>query len=209
MKKKICVCLLLVAVAAGGVVCFRSCSGEGFAHRKPLTEAEEMEWLIERLANAYRAPFSLGPDAVIYRPKAVETVFEEIKAKDRKIIPYLIKGMRHSNGQIRRYCARLLCQIPSPSKEGLAALIEQVNSFPLDGQDSRFPKRVHYSLHELTGMGEILPPANDNKQTDIQAMKDLWLPWWAANKDKLVGTDTGIGLQNDDGTVTPLPLLKQ
>lgn len=204
MKKKICVCLLLVAV--GGVVCFRSCNGEGFAHRKPLTEAEEMERLIERLANAYRAPITLGPDAVIYRPKEDETVFEEIKAKGRKIVPYLIKGMCHSNGQIRRYCADLLCD--SPSKEGVAALIEQVNNFPLDGQDSRFPKRVHRSLHELTGMGEILPPANDNKQTDIQAMKDLWLPWWAANKDKLVDTDTGIGLKNDDGTITPLPLAK-
>ena len=206
--KKICVCLLLVAVAAGGVVCLRSCSGEGLAHRKPLTEAEEMERLIERLANAYRAPITLGPDAVIYRPKEDETVCEEIKAKGRKIIPYLAKGMRHPNGKVRRYCASLLWQIPFPSKEGLAALIERVEDLTSDYKDSAFPYRVHYSLYKLTGKGEIAPPAKNNR-CDIQAMKDLWLPWWAANEDKLVDTDTGIGLKNDDGTITPLPLDKK
>ena len=208
MKKKIYVCLLLVAVAAGGVVCLRSCSGEGLAHRKPLTETEEMERLIERLANAYRTPITLGPDAVIYRPKKDETVFAEIKAKDRKIVPYLAKGMCHPNEQVRLYCARMLCRIPSPSKEGLAALIERVNHLTSDCQESPFPHWVHFSLYKLTGMGEMVPPAK-NKRWDIQAMKDLWLPWWAANKDKLVDTDTGIGLKNDDGTITPLPLDKK
>ena len=207
MKKKICVCLLLVAVAAGGVVCFRSCHGEGVAHRKPLTEAEEMELLIERLANAYRRPVTLGADAIIYQPKQDETVRDEIKAKGRKIVPYLIKGMNHPNREVGLYCVALLSQIPLPSKEGLAALIEKVNSFALDCQDYDFPYWVHYSLYELTGMGEVVPPSK-NKRCDIQAMKDLWLPWWAANKDKLVDTDTGIGLKNDDGTITPLPLAK-
>ena len=203
---RILICLLPVLILMFVVSC-RSCNGEKFTQPKPLTEAEEMELLIERLANVYRKPITLGADAVVYQPKKDETVRDEIKAKGRKIIPYLIKGMNHPNREVGLYCVALLSQIPFPSKAGLAALVEKVNSFPLDSQDHDFPYWVYYSLYQLTGMGEVVPPSK-NTRWDIQAMKDLWLPWWETNKDKLVDTDTGIGLKNDDGTITPLPLRK-
>ena len=204
--KKICVCLLLVAVAAGGVVCFRSCSGEGLAHRKHLTEAEEMERLIERLANAYRRPVTIGGEAVVYRPKEDKAIRDEVLAKGKDAVPYLAKGLSYRKEPIRNECISLLGKIAC--KESIGALIAYLMTMqPPAKITDVYPELVQMSLHRLTGLNSSNPPIKD-RDYDIEAMRQIWLPWWAANKDKLVDTDTGIGLKNDDGTITPLPLAK-
>ncbi len=37
-------------------------------------------------------------------------------------------------------------------------------------------------------------------------MQRIWSEWWERNKDRLINTDVGIGLLQDDGSVLPLPV---
>jgi hypothetical protein len=172
---------------------------------KQYIEKRKMLSLIGRLANVSRKPVTIGGEVVLYRPTEDRTVMDEIRYKGKLAVPYLIRSMKDENERIdiRNCCVILLGDIPS--KEGLSALIYEVSHLlPEDGSKKTL-KRIHYSLNKLTGMGGILPPMKQGK-FDIDATQKLWGDWWNNNKDKLVDIDKGIGLKNDDGTITPLPL---
>lgn len=197
MKKKTRVGLflaLIAIVAAGGALIGRAATNND----------DPKQALIERLAYAHRAPIRFCGEIIVYQPPEDKTIKDEIIAEGRSMVPYLIKGLQHKKESIRCQCIFLLGLLPT--KEGLAALIEVLDSRkPLEALAAAW---LHQALHRLTGRDKPGGPKNVLRP-DIDAMREIWLPWWAANKDKLVGTDTGIGLQNDDGTVTPLPLPKQ
>ena len=198
--KKIYVCLLLVVVAAGGIVFCCGRSGKGVGHSKPLTKAEEMERLIERLADVYKKPITIGGEAVIYRPKEDKTVTQEILDNGFDAVPALIKGLNHKKYLVAIECAVLLRNLPRNS--GVSALVQSLSH---EDMPPSFQRSVHISLHCLIGTSSYAPPGGVDKP-DVEEIKKIWLPWWAANKDKLVDTNAGIGLNNEDGTITPLPL---
>lgn len=161
--------------------------------------------LIERLEDAYKPPITLRADAIIYQPKEDKTVRQEVIAEGRAIVPYLISGLYHKKEAIRNRCLGLLSDIPC--KEGLAGLIDYLKVAPDAERIDAYPMLFQTSLHDLTGYDSIFPPSTE-KGDDIEGMRKLWLPWWEENKDRIVDTETGIGLKNDDGTITPLPLKK-
>ena len=201
--KKALIGVVLAMAAVGAIVSCRSCDGEGLFHRQPLTEAEEMERMIERLADVHKKPITIGGEAVVYRPKEDKTVTQEILNKGFDAVPALIKGLHHKREDVREQCAALLSELPRRS--GVEALIQNI------GREDAIPvfkRELHISLHLLTGLSQFSPPGGVTKP-DVEGIKKIWLPWWAANKDKLVDTDTGISLKNDDGTITPLPLDKK
>ena len=198
MKKKTRVGMslaLIAIVAAGGALIGRAA----------INNDDPKQALIERLAYAHRAPIRFCGEIIVYQPPEDKTVRYEITAKGRPMVPYLIKGLQHKKESICRECIVLLGDLPT--KEGLAALIEVLDSRkPLEALAAAW---LHQALHQLTGHDKLFGPQKGVLMPDIDAMREIWLPWWAANKDKLVDTDTGIGLKNDDGTITPLPLPKQ
>ncbi|MBP5232690.1 MAG: hypothetical protein J6333_04730 [Planctomycetes bacterium] len=197
MKKKTRVGLflaLIAIVAAGGALIGRAATNND----------DPKQALIERLAYAHRAPIRFCGEIIVYQPPEDKTIKDEIIAEGRSMVPYLIKGLQHKKESICRECIVLLGDLPT--KEGLAALIEVLDSRkPLEALAAAW---LHQALHRLTGRDKPGGPKNVLRP-DIDAMREIWLSWWAANKDKLVDTDTGIGLKNDDGTITPLPLPKQ
>ena len=203
MKRKTRVGLflaLIAIVAAGGALIGRAA----------INNDDPKQALIERLAYAHRDPIRFCGEIIVYQPSEDKTVRYEIAAKGRSMVPYLIKGLQHKKESIRCECIFLLGLLPT--KEGLAALIEILDSrkAPDDAWLHEVPAaaELHEALHRLTGHDKPSGP-KDILRPDVDAMREIWLPWWAANKDKLVDTDTGIGLKNDDGTITPLPLPKQ
>ena len=166
------------------------------------TEKSDMNELIERLADVYKKPILIGGEAVLYRPKEDRTVRQEILDKGLDAVPALIKGLNHKKYLVASECAVLLRNLPRLS--GVSALVQSLSR---DDMPPSFQRSVHISLHCLIGTSSYVPPGGVDKP-DVEGIKKIWLPWWAANKDKLVDTDTGIGLKNDDGTITPLPLKK-
>lgn len=160
------------------------------------------EMLIERLKNAYRKPILIGGEAILYQPKEDSSVRDEIRAKGREMVPYLVKGLHHKDDSVRDECACLLGYIPS--KDGLDGLIAE-----LLAPNSKAPaSSIQWSLNRLTGYDKPIGP-KDVLNPDIVEMRKIWLPWWEANKDRIVDTETGIGLKNDDETITPLPLVSK
>ena len=203
MRKKTLVVMSLALIAilsAGGALIGRAATNND----------DPKQALIERLAYAHRAPIRFCGEIIVYQPPEDKTIKDEIIAEGRSMVPYLIKGLQHKKESIRCQCIFLLGLLPT--KEGLAALIEVLDSrkAPDDAWLHEVPAaaRLHEALHRLTGHDKPGGPQSVFRP-DIDAMREIWLSWWAANKDKLVDTDTGIGLKNDDGTITPLPLPKQ
>jgi hypothetical protein len=166
------------------------------------SEEREMRALIARLAKAERHDARFA-DMIIYSPERDTAVRAEIQAKGRKVVPYLIEGLHHRNEDIRHECAILLSVIPT--REGVEALItclrEQKRRIP-------YPESIQRALHTLTGYSKCPGPGESINPT-LAELRDEWEPWWEANKDRLVETDDGLGIVQDDGRVRKVSLREQ
>jgi len=205
--------LIVLCLLAAGVIglCLHGRWDDVFGDPAAV-EAREMKALIDRLANVYRAPIAVAPHVVIYQPKMDDTVMDEIRAKGTRAIPHLIAGLNHTDREVVGGCIRLLGEMPCRS--ALEALVVLTKSLRVskDAVDTT-PGWLQESLYELTGFNSpFSPPSSQpydqDQPYDMSAMQQIWLPWWEQNKDRIVDTATGIGLRNDDGTITPLPLKK-
>jgi hypothetical protein len=158
----------------------------------------EMERLIGNLARAYR-PAVKFMDMNIRSDESDDRFRNEVKAQGRRIVPYLIEGLHHRNVAVRRECAWMLAEIPS--KEGLCGLIETLGS-----KHRRDPPlfSVNQALWILTGDDNLFELSGGVLETDLTTMRKVWLPWWEDNKERIVDMEKGIGLRQDDGTVTPM-----
>jgi|GEM_PF-2303265 len=150
------------------------------------------EALIDRLRYAHRSPVRIFGVMNLYHPKEDETVRDEVVAQGRDIVPYLARGLSARDSEIRRECAVLLGVIPS--KQSLEAVSDAITR-----EHGRRPpgSAIHRALRNLVGF--------DCPDSTYSSFRTHWAPWWQENKDRIVNTDTGIALKNEDDTLTPLP----
>ena len=191
--------LFAVPAALSALSLAAGCGCDRNSTRNGRMTKPNMDELIERLADVHKKPVTIGGEAVVYRPKEDKTVRQEILARGFDAVPALIAGLTHEREDVAGHCAALLAKLPRRSGvKALIQLIEKKTSLALLAE-------VHTSLHLLTGVAGYFPPGGVF-EPEVAEVKALWLPWWEANKDRLVDTETGIGFKNDDGTITPLPL---
>jgi hypothetical protein len=158
-----------------------------------------MRALIARLANAESHEIRVVGDLVLYRTKPDETVRVEVMALGRKALPYLIEGMHDSNKHVRAECTKIAIRMPS--RQVVMALIESMrDSRESDGALAG----VHGLLHDITGHSTALPPSGLFPY-DREGTLRVWVAWWEQNKGWLVDTQEGVGLLQEDGSVTRLP----
>ena len=173
--------LCAVAVAGSAALYFG-----WFEEQKPNVgslNAQEMRKLIERLAKVYRKPITIGGEAVLYQPSEDDTVREEMLAKGLKAVPYLKEGLEHENPDIVAQCVVLLSKLPC--KDGIETLFDLLQR---DSLADSTAGDVHMALYSLTGVGRFRPPGGTS--TSTEKVREIWQPWWDANKNKLVDTDT-------------------
>ena len=171
-------------------------------------KASRMRELVARLANVRSREVSLGPHMVLYRSKKDETVVDEIRAKGKAIVPYLIEGLDNKDDTIRWQCSRMLASVV-PSKAGLMALIGKLEAQPArparNSLDRGFLRGVSRDLELLTGQ---LCPVHlglvDYSADEYGRMRTFWLTWSKQNGPSIVDVDYGIGLRQSDGTIRPL-----
>ena len=192
-KTILAILALIVILALGCRLLLNRSEHEGVnANTSQPNNDDPMNTLIERLADAYREPIKLGGEAILYQPKEDKGIRTEIRSKGRIAVPYLIKGLSHKDA--------LLGDIPT--REGLSGLI---NALGLTGACSVPTAPLHRSLHKLTGHDRPIGPKSMTNP-DISIMRTIWLPWWEKNKERIVDTEKGIGLSNNNGSISPLPI---
>ncbi len=162
---------------------------------------EEMQQLIERLRYASRPDIRIGGEALLLEGHYDPTAANAIIAKGRSAVPCLIQNLDHPNEDVRRHCLALLGSLPS--RGSMNALITTLRNPEASEAEADM---ANASLIELVGDHPPLPGERGPEETWREYLSRMWAPWWQENKDRIVNTETGIGLKNADGTVTPLPV---
>jgi hypothetical protein len=85
-----------------------------------------------------------------------------------------------------------------PTCDGLAAVVKCLGEVDRPVPHPEVLRRV---LENLAGKGvpfDIYYPPFP-KLADLRGQ---WVPWWEANKDKIVETTSGLGIKQEDGTIS-------
>lgn len=160
-------------------------------------EEKEMRALIARLPKAREWAITFV-DMILYMSERDQAVRGEVRAKGRKAIPYLIEGLHDPDEDVRFECAIMLSVIPT--REGIEALVHC-----LVEKDRPVPEPVivQRALSNLAGKGTAFDTDTSLLVDPTMAhLRKLWMPWWEANRNRIVETPGGLGIRQDDGTVT-------
>ena len=160
----------------------------------------QMLELISRLKHANLRTVRVAD--MVFRSYPVDkTVRDEIQAKGRRAVPYLIQGLRDEDDYVRNECADLLSSFPS--KVVVKALIDTLRGDSCGPIPDFFALQA--SLYSLTGHSTWFGPSwLPTERERLAGMRELWFSWWEENKDALVDTKDGIGLRRADGSIRPL-----
>ena len=193
--------LLLLAVV---LVVASSSRNDGRISPSPeKPEEAEMRLLISRLSFASKKYTRVSGDLIIGQSEADKSIRNEVEAKGRKIVPYLIEGLHSPDKDIRTECATMLSYIPS--KDGLTALMACLTA-PKGLTPPLFS--VQNALQRLCDQpdaiaeGSIVSPSREG-------LLKIWVPWWKANKDAIFDTEDGISIKSANGTIKALCKLEK
>jgi hypothetical protein len=163
------------------------------------TEEVRMRRLVEELG-ADETDIRILADVVLYRSNRREEAKQKLLAEGKRAVPFLIEGLHHENGRVRRGCADLLFIVPT--KQGIVALIRCLSE---EEKPVPRPFDVQYSLEAITGYTGGLDRKTFDDARDKEKARRVWEQWWEEYKDRLVEFPLGLVIRQPDGTVIMLP----